>query len=261
MFYRKFQMPNITNSLLGIFFLLLFACNKSIQSVTMNENSQECVDKPTTSLKSKDVENIVPNEVITVSRRVRAGQNFGYQFEAKSGQKLSLRTDQDICVWVFAPDTSIVNGTELPQDGKYIVQVSALQGYVTYEIAIGLDVDQQVSLASPAVESPEPIAQTPAPRTTSQSNTAQNDLTQSEATELVQNWLNSKSQVFAPPWNRSLVQKYTTGSLYQDITKPGGSIDWLSNNSSYYQFEASQITDVWQFDSSGSQPWLKIRIY
>ena len=63
MFYRKFQMPNITNSLLGIFFLLLFACNKSIQSVTMNENSQECVDKPTTSLKSKDVENIVPNKV------------------------------------------------------------------------------------------------------------------------------------------------------------------------------------------------------
>ena len=91
--------------------------------------------------------------------------------------------------------------------------------------------------------------------------TPRHDLTESKAIEIVQNWLNVKSQLFAPPWNTNLASQYITGVLYWDITKPEGSIDWLRSNSSYYRYDASQIMDVWQFDRSESQPWLKVRIY
>lgn len=70
------------------------------------------------------------------------------------------------------------------------------------------------------------------------------ELSQEEAIAVVNRWLQSKQQIFSPPYNRELAAQLTTGKLYDDITKVGGSIDWLSQNNARYEFRSSQIQAV-----------------
>ena len=100
-----------------------------------------------------------------------------------------------------------------------------------------------------------PSTQAPPP------NTSSSGLTQDQAVRIVKNWLGSKSRIFRPPFDRSLVAKYATGKLYEDVNKPNGSIDWLRNNNSRYEYGKAEITQVLSFSDSGGQPTLKVRIY
>ena len=61
-----------------------------------------------------------------------------------------------------------------------------------------------------------------------------------KARQLVESWLAYKKTIFSSPFDISALQSYIVnpGPLYSDITKPGGSIEWLrSNNYSYYYKE------------------------
>jgi hypothetical protein len=49
----------------------------------------------------------------------------------------------------------------------------------------------------------------------------------------------------------------TTGALLYDITKPGGSIDWLQDNNGYYSYGGFKITPT-GFSSSGNKATLEI---
>jgi serine/threonine protein kinase len=85
-------------------------------------------------------------------------------------------------------------------------------------------------------------------------------LTESEAVKILQNWLNSKQQIFAPPFNRELAANLTTGALYYDITKPGGSIDWLRENDAYYQFGNQSVASTGRFSVNGNQATLEAKV-
>ncbi|MCP9807886.1 ARC6/PARC6 family protein [Cyanobium sp. HWJ4-Hawea] len=66
------------------------------------------------------------------------------------------------------------------------------------------------------------------------------NLDASTAYQLVESWLSYKKAVFSAPYNISSIENYLVnpGPLYSDITRSGGSIDWLrSNNFSYYYRE------------------------
>ena len=78
--------------------------------------------------------------------------------------------------------------------------------------------------------------------------------------KIVENWYQSKSRVFGFPFDRTLVEQYATGKLYEDTLKPNGSIDWLQNNNSYYTYENSQIKKIISFQNSGERPSLIVSI-
>ncbi|WP_338460995.1 ARC6/PARC6 family protein [Synechococcus elongatus IITB7] len=86
-------------------------------------------------------------------------------------------------------------------------------------------------------------------------------LTRDQAAEIVSAWLSRKSQVFGPPYDTNEVAPFVTGALWTDINKPNGPVQWLRNNNSYYRYNQSNITEVINFDTSGSKPKLTVRVY
>ncbi|MFM6788709.1 MAG: hypothetical protein ACKPJP_18865, partial [Microcystis panniformis] len=84
---------------------------------------------------AENLENVnLTTETITKSNQVSATKAVGYTFKGKSGQNLSYNTDDDICVWLYSPDNQILQGTKLPEDGKYLLQIAAPKGSKTFKI-------------------------------------------------------------------------------------------------------------------------------
>jgi len=243
--------------------MLIIIGGCSAASSNSNSNTgfsgSTCPEKPASTLDSKDVKAISLNTSGSTkeSGQLNGGKSLGYTFEAKSGQKLSYQTKDDICIWIFAPDITLLSNTDLPKSGKYTIQVAAPKGSTTFNLEMSLGTLQ--TSAIPVSPSPQIPSSTTA--NLPQSNTNSSGLTQEQATQLIGNWLNSKSRIFSPPFDRQLVASYTTGPLYTDITKPGGSIDWLNNNDSRYDYRNSRINQVLSFENSGSQPAIKVQIY
>ena len=232
-------------------------------------SSSGCAEKPMVSLSGKDVETVALNEsTITKSGQVSASKNIGYTFTATTGQKLSYSTDADVCLWVFSPDNEILKGGELSKNGKYVIQVAAPQGAKTFDLKMSLGVLETASSTPTASPTNNPEN---TPENTSENNNSQsslendnlqpeNDISQEQALELVQKWYAAKPRIFAPPFDRDLLNELATGKLYQRVGGEDGSIDWLQKYNRYYTYNKSEITNVMGFSSSGSRPYIKVRI-
>lgn len=254
---------------LWLYLMLIIIGGCSAASSNPNSNAgfagSTCPEKPASTLDSKDVKaiSIATSGSTKESGQLNGGKSLGYTFEAQSGQKLSYQTKDDICIWIFAQDLTLLSNTDLPKSGKYTIQVAAPKGSTTFNLEMSLGTLQ--TSASPFSPNPQTTPNntrnTPSSNSNSSNNSNSSGLTQDQASQLIANWLNSKAQIFSPPFDRQLVANYTTGPLYTDITKPGGSIDWLKNNSSRYDYRNSRITQVLSFDNSGSQPAMKVEIY
>ncbi|WP_354635932.1 ARC6/PARC6 family protein [Planktothricoides raciborskii] len=117
-------------------------------------------------------------------------------------------------------------------------------------------------------ETPSNSSTLPNPPVSSQYNsqptqpTIPSGLSQQEAVNLINQWLQAKGKIFAPPFDRQLLAQYThtQGKLYQDIVKLQGPMDWLRSTGSYYTFNQSQIIEVIEFSTSGELPVLKVKI-
>lgn len=258
---------------LWLYLMLIIIGGCSAASSNPNSNAgfagSTCPEKPSSTLDSKDVKaiSIATSGTTKESGQLNGGKSLGYTFEAQSGQKLSYQTKDDICIWIFTQDLTLLSNTDLPKSGKYTIQVAAPKGSTTFNLEMSLGTLQtSTSPVSAVPSSPQTTSNNPSntpnnPPNTPPSNTNSSGLTQEQASQLIANWLNSKSQIFSPPFDRQLVANYTTGPLYTDITKPGGSIDWLNNNNSRYDYRNSRITQVLSFENSGNQPAMKVQIY
>jgi len=112
--------------------------------------TNECPAKPQGTLDISNVESIPLNtKGIKQSGIVNANKSVGYTFEVKSDQKLNYKTNDEICIWVYTPDNQILTNKELPQTGKYTMQISALQGTTTFEIEMSLETPQTIASSSP----------------------------------------------------------------------------------------------------------------
>lgn len=90
----------------------------------------------------------------------------------------------------------------------------------------------------------------------------ESQLTGSAAVELINNWLMAKPRIFAHPFDANLAQGLVAkGPLWHDITKPGGSLDWLQTNNSHYLYHSNKITGVERENLTGSTPSLTASIY
>lgn len=127
---------------------------------------------------------------------------------------------------------------------------------------------QQPSSSKPPqpVELPSPKIQT-SPYTPNTSNETINPqpageaLTQEQALSVIKGWLDAKQKVFAPPFTSQAVDSYVAnGPLWNDITKPGGSIDWLKENNSYYSYGSNSIDSQISFSGDAREPSMIVSV-
>ena len=81
----------------------------------------------------------------------------------------------------------------------------------------------------------------------------QPSISQQDAISLVDNWLQAKRIMFAPPYSYAAAKRVATGLLLTDLTKAGGSIDWLDSNNAQYKFGVQKIESVDRFVANGQQ--------
>ncbi|MBD2456682.1 hypothetical protein H6G80_21705 [Nostoc sp. FACHB-87] len=130
------------------------ACNQN--TTTTQKITNQCPNQPTIVLQSHNVKPIdFSTQQITQSGMVSTNKSLGFTFEAKSGQKLSYTTNQNLCIWIYSPDNQILTNRDLPLTGKYTIQVSTLQGSTTFDLALSLEtvtaVSQPISSSTPSL--------------------------------------------------------------------------------------------------------------
>ncbi len=249
-------------------------------------SSSGCGEKPMVSLSEKDVETVALNEsTITKSGQVSVSKNIGYTFTATTGQKLSYNTDADVCIWVFSPDNEILKGGELSKNGKYIIQVAAPKGAKTFDLKMSLGVLEtaantpngsttdtpEMTSEATSENTPEATPEATPERTyknTSENNNIQtdniqpeNDISQEQALELIQKWYAAKPRIFAPPFDRDLINQLATGKLYTYTTKADGPVAWLEENDAYYKYNISEVKQIINFSNSGRRPYITVRVF
>jgi len=86
-------------------------------------------------------------------------------------------------------------------------------------------------------------------------------LTMDQARSIVEQWLSAKQQIFAPPFDTSVADRIVAnGPLWSDLTKTGGSIDWLRGNDSHYTYNLVRINNVISFTPSSDMPSIVISV-
>lgn len=208
-------------------YLSLLGCqtvnpNGSISSNLLS--SPGCPDKPTVSLSSKNVEQIMLDQnIITKSSQVSSNKHIGYTFAAKAGEKLNYSTDTNVCVWVFAPNNEIVKGINLPKKGKYTIQVAAPQGVKTFslQMSLGSTLKSDLVTMEDPVEKSTVIATTvaPIPNTKSQiparADSVQKSYTATQNTSRI-----SPEQVIRDYYDKINNQQYDTAwDIYPSTVK------------------------------------------
>ena len=91
--------------------------------------------------------------------------------------------------------------------------------------------------------------------------TRQNPLNKQDAVELVIKYLQAKTEIFSPPFNRQLASEILTGKALHDVIKTDGSIDWLAQNNAYYRYGEMSVQPLSFFWSDNNEAEIDIRIY
>jgi serine/threonine-protein kinase len=111
---------------------------------------------------------------------------------------------------------------------------------------------------SPTVAvNPSPVE---SPGETAQVQPVTGEFSEQMATTLINRWLQSKQQIFAPPFNRDLVTALTADPLQRDILRPNGPIDWLQANNARYQFRTSQVESLQVVEQEGERALVEATI-
>lgn len=255
--------------------LLLINCGCQAASQQVTQTSTGCPQEPKAQLKKEYVKEVsLNNETLKASGKASADKPVGFAFEAKSGQKLNYRTADDICIWLYTQDNKLLNSGDLPQDGKYTLQVSAPKGSTTFNLEMSFGTLQATvpSVSPSPVENLQAVqensntseSQSSANTSASSSNaletTEASELTQEQALAIVQRWYSAKPRIFAPPFDTTLVDELATGKFHEERIKPGGSIDWLRSNNSYYTYNYSRINDVISYSNKGIKPMITVSV-
>lgn len=126
--------------------LFLISCSTSHQNQAstpeMNQTStkpQKCPRRSRTPLKSENVEDIkLDDTTLTKSGKIASGEMIGYQFHAERGQKLNYNADQEVCIWIYSPEQTLIEEAKLPYSGDYIIQISTINSSTNFEIDMTL---------------------------------------------------------------------------------------------------------------------------
>ncbi|MGA7936637.1 MAG: ARC6/PARC6 family protein [Kovacikia sp.] len=85
-------------------------------------------------------------------------------------------------------------------------------------------------------------------------------ITQQQAVELINQWLQAKIDIFAPPFDQKRLGDFSTGELYASLVKPDGVLDWLKKNQAYYRYGVQKIDSVERFAASSDRATIEVNI-
>ncbi|MFB2917916.1 protein kinase domain-containing protein [Aerosakkonema funiforme] len=154
-------------------------------------------------------------------------------------------------------ETTVSSGNrKLAPDKNWLIPLGigillTLVGILAVMLAQRAPNSQQTSITSP---SPTNIS-TASPTETTQNTTA--TITQQEAVNLIDQWLRSKKDVYAYPYNFQIPAQYTTGKY---LDKTIGTINWLKNNNAYYTYESPIVTQNGGFFVEANQATIVVNI-
>ena len=83
------------------------------------------------------------------------------------------------------------------------------------------------------------------------------NITLGQASDLIGRWLDAKQRIFAPPFDRQLLAKMTTGILYSDTVK---AIDNLTSTNSHYRYGVQKVESVERFAASGNKATIEVKV-
>ncbi|BAY21351.1 serine/threonine protein kinase [Calothrix sp. NIES-2100] len=85
-------------------------------------------------------------------------------------------------------------------------------------------------------------------------------LTEAGAKNLINNWLQAKKVMFAPPYDSSPAAELTTGKQYADVAGYDGSINSLKTDGHSYKYGLQQIDGVDDFYVNGNQAMIQVKV-
>lgn len=175
----------------------------------------ECPEKPENHLDKTQSKSLTLTEnIITLSDTVNSEKLLEYKFYARTGKDFNYSITSNVCIWIFAPDTKLLQRRELiideqtnfpipgeqmsidlPLTGEYIVQISTPTESTVFNLEMSLG---DIPTPEPSVLNSETATAasqpTPKPETTP-SNTA--------AQEAVKNYYSNLNQgKYQEAWNQ-----------------------------------------------------------
>lgn len=129
---------------------------------------------------------------------------------------------------------------------------------VTIGTLIGGSVIILIGLANPQIK--QQVTNSSSNSTSSNSSVTSSSISEQDAVNIIQNWFKAKREIFAPPYNRELAAELTTDTLYHDIIKPDGSIDWLVSKNAYYTFGVQKVEPTGTFVLSGDSATVEVKV-
>ena len=169
---------------------------------------------------------------IVASAAVTPDRQLGYSFTPRPGSQLSYQTNNEkICIWLYDAALKLMNAGQiqstnlqnfdLTEDLQYTLQVSSLAGRQEFDL--------DMLLLMP--------------------------LTEKEALQLINKWLAAKKKIFAPPYDKDLAAKLTAGDRYEKVM---GSIEWLQDNKSEWQYISQSTEPTGKFWSSLKEATIEV---
>lgn len=126
-----------------------------------------------------------------------------------------------------------------------------------------LDERPNDSYASQAIRNVESYMEENRPKTQGKNAsqpTAATPITQQQAVDLINQWLEAKSEIFAPPFNQTQLSRFATGELYASLANPNGLLDWLKNNRAYYRYGVQKVDAVERFAADRDRATIELKI-
>ncbi len=126
--------------------LILYGCSGqkldgSVSNSISYAPGKFCSEKLSGVLDKKDVKTIpLSSSNVKESGQVSADKYVGYAFQGKAGQRISYRTNDNICVSVFTPKNEVLKGVDLDTDGQYILQVAVPKGSTSFNLEMSLGI-------------------------------------------------------------------------------------------------------------------------
>jgi len=181
-----------------------------------------------------------------------------------------------ISLWlILRSGSKQISGSPSPSAGFPAAASSGIAGspspaYAGKQIAPGFPSSPSATAPSaPASGAPAPGASiatttTPAASSFASSSPAQTSpvLDAATAKGIVEKWLDYKKVLFSSSYDTSKMGSYiySPGPVYDDITKKGGSLDWLRSSKSYYSYNDAKVLNIVNFSQSGENATLVARI-
>ena len=111
----------------------------NIVNSSSSDKIQQCSEQPSGNIAPPNIKLINLTAINTKeSGQIRQGSYLAYQFSAKAGQQLNYRTEDNLCIWVYAPDRQLIKTKYLPQTGQYTIVLTALKGATTFDLKMSL---------------------------------------------------------------------------------------------------------------------------